>query len=338
MVAKSRGKTGSGGDGPADWIENELRETKARLHKVESELAQALKQTYGLEGEMRKLLESLAVAGSVEATVGAMREEVRQLREQMSRLHDRQGSVQGRVDQVITQRQSEHGRDRHEVASAVKQMEALHRILEQGEARTKLIEESLRHVEEAVAGMRLTDQSIDRAIEEITTRAARTHEATLRLDQESSRFAGEIARLGQTDDALTERIAAYTDQLRRAFERLDKLDSLATFADGVRESLQRASNEREQLAAKVAGVEHIASQLVETSAEFTISLAKLDQRSQNQAAEVMAQAGNLADLTDETKAATKKMYQMLLRQRRRRSEALNQEIKELTAGEVHASD
>ncbi len=52
----------------------------------------------------------------------------------------------------------------------------------------------------------------------------------------------------------------------------------------------------------------------------------------------MAQAGNLADLTDETKAATKKMYQMLLRQRRRRSEALNQEIKELTAGEVHASD
>lgn len=339
MVAKSSGKTGAaGGDGPADWIDSELRETKARLHKVESELAQALKQTYGLEGEVRKLLESLAVAGSIETLVGAVREEVRQLREQMGRLHDRQGVVQARVDQVITQRQQEHGRDRHEVNSAVKQIEAINRILEGSDARTKAMEESLRHVEDEVAGIRLTNQVIDRAMEEMTTRAARTHEATLRLEQEASRVAAEIARQEQTDDALTERAAAYLEQLRRAFERLDKLESLATFTDEVRESLQRGTIERDQIAAKVAAVERVAGQLVETSAEFAQAVAKLDQRSQNQAAEVMAQASSLADLTDQTKAATKKMYQMLLRQRRRRSEALNQEIKELTAGEVHAND
>ena len=338
MVAKSRGKTGAGGDGPADWIESELRETKARLHKVESELAQALKQTYGLEGEVRKLLESLAVAGSVETSVGAVREEVRQLREQIGRLHDRQGVVQGRVDQVITQRQSEQGRDRHEVMAVVKQIEAIHRVLEQSDARAKVIDDVMRKVDEEVAGMRLANQSIDRAMEEMTARVSRTHEATLRLEQEASRVAAELVRQEKTEDALTERVAAYLDQLRRAFERLDKLESLTTFADEVRENLQRASNEREQLAGKVAAVEHIASQLVESSAEFALTLAKLDSRSQNQAAEVMAQAGAIADLTDDAKAATKKMYQMLLRQRRRRSEALNQEIKELTAGEVHASD
>lgn len=338
MIAKSHGKTGSGGDGPADWIESELRETKARLHKVESELAQALKQTYGLEGEMRKLLESLAVAGSVETAVGVAREQVRQLREQIGRLHDRQGAVQARVDQVITQRQSEHGRDRNEVNAAVKQVEAINRILEQSDVRTKGIDESLRHVEDDVAGIRLANQAIDRAMEDMTSRAARNYDATLRLDQEASRVAAELARLEKTDETLMERVAAYTDQMRRAFERLDKLESLATFADEVRESLQRATNEREQIAAKVAAVEHIASELVETSAEFSQVVAKLDQRTQNQAAEVMAQASTLADLTDQTKAATKKMYQMLLRQRRRRSEALNQEIKELTAGEVHASD
>jgi len=338
VVAKSRGKTGAGGDGAADWIESELRETKARLHKVESELAQALKQTYGLEGEMRKLLESLAVAGSVETSVGAVREEVRQLREQIGRLHDRQGAVQTRVDQVITQRQAEHGRDRHEVNAAVKQIEAIHRAIEQNDGRAKVIDETMRKVDEEVAGMRLTNQSIDRAMEEMTARASRTHEATLRLEQEASRVAAELVRQEKTEDALTERVAAYLDQLRRAFERLDKLESLTTFADEVRESLQHATNQREQLGAKVAAVEHVASQLVETTAEFGILLAKLDQRTQNQAAEVMAQAGNLADLTDQTKLATKKMYQMLLRQRRRRSEALNQEIKELTAGEVHAND
>src|SRR5437867_1233160 len=32
-----------------DWLENELRESKARLHKVEGELDQALKQVWWLE-------------------------------------------------------------------------------------------------------------------------------------------------------------------------------------------------------------------------------------------------------------------------------------------------
>src|SRR5207247_2002488 len=106
------------------------------------------------------------------------------------------------------------------------------------EPRAKIIDETVRRVEEEVAGMRLTNQAIDRAMEEMTTRAARTHEATLRLDQETSRAAAELARLEKTDDSLVERVAAYNDQLRRAFERLDKLESLATFADEVREAIQ----------------------------------------------------------------------------------------------------
>src|SRR6185295_8794639 len=97
MVTGSRGKN----ENAADWLENELRETKGRLHKVEAELAQALKQTYGLEAEMRKLMESLAVAGSMEAMVASVREEVRGMREQVSRLSDRQAAVTTRMDQVL---------------------------------------------------------------------------------------------------------------------------------------------------------------------------------------------------------------------------------------------
>ena len=338
MVARSRGKPGSDGGAPADWIENELRETKARLHKVESELAQALKQTYGLEAEMRKLMETLAVSGSVEAALGAFREEVRQLREQASRLEDRQSAVTTRVEQVVSQRQSQTGRDRQEVGLAVKRIEAINRAIEQNDGRMKALEEAARHLEEEVAGTRLANQSIERLIDELNTRTARTHEATLRLDHESGRFGGEIEKLEKSDEALTDRLAAFLEQLRRALDRMDKLEALGTFADETRESLQRAAVEREQLVHKVAQMEHLAGQLAEDTNEFAQTLARLDQRSQAQAVEMLSQAGNLQDLIDQTKGSFKKIYQVLLRQGRRRSEALNQEVKELTQGEIHASD
>ena len=44
----------------------------------------------------------------------------------------------------------------------------------------------------------------------------------------------------------------------------------------------------------------------------------------------MSQATQLADLTDQVKAGLKKVYSILLRQRRRATEAMSQEIKELT--------
>ena len=42
-------------EGPVEWLENELRDTKARLHKVEGELEQALKQLWSMEADVRRL-------------------------------------------------------------------------------------------------------------------------------------------------------------------------------------------------------------------------------------------------------------------------------------------
>ena len=337
MVAKSRGKQAEG-DHPAEWLENELRETKARLHKIESELAQSLKQTYGLEAELRKLMESLAVSGSVEATLQTYREEVRQLRDLVGRVQDRQAAISGRMEQIVTQRQAEQGRDRQDMGIVVKQMEAANRQIDQYDGRMKALEEVARHVEEEVAGNRLGNQAIERVIEEMNTRTARTHEATLRLDQELSRQAGELDKLEKAEEGLTDRMSLFLEQLRRALERLEKLEALSTFAEETREAMQRAAFERDQLNQRVAQVDHLMGEIAERTEEFVQGLARLDQRSQNQAGELLSLSGQLQDLTESTKTNLKKVYQTLLRQRRRQSEAMNQEIKELTQGELHAAD
>lgn len=337
MVSKQRPKSEST-PGTAEWVDGELRETKARLHKIESDLAQSLKQTYGLEAEVRKLMEALAVSGSVEAALQAFREEVRQLRGQVGRVEDRQSSITSRVETVINQRQAESSRGQQDLALMTKQLEASSRVIEQFDARVKTLEEIARHVEEEVAGARLQNAAIDRMMEENTSRTARTHEATLRLDQDFSRFAGGIEELKKSDENLSERLAAFVEQVRRSTERLDKLETLTAFAEETSEAMQKADYDRDQLTQRIAHVERLIGEIAQSTGEFAQSLGRLDQRSSTQLSELTALAGRLQDLTDQTKAGLKKLYQVLLRQRRRKSEALNQEIKELTAGELHAND
>jgi methyl-accepting chemotaxis protein len=337
MVSRQRAKSEST-PGTAEWVDSELRETKARLHKVESDLAQSIKQTYGLEAEVRKLMEALAVSGSVEAALQAFREEVRQLRGQVGRVEDRQSTITSRVETVINQRQAESSRGQQDLALVTKQMEATSRVIEQFDARVKTLEEIGRRIEEEVAGARLQNAAIDRMMEETNSRTARTHEATLRLDQDFSRFASGIEKLEKSDENLSERMTVFLEQLRRSTERLDKLETLTTFAEETSEAMQKANYDRDQLTQRIAHVEHLIGEIAQHTEEFAQNLGRLDQRSSTQLSELTALAGRLQDLTDQTKAGLKKVYQVILRQRRRRSEALNQEIKELTAGELHAND
>lgn len=337
MVSKQRAKP-EPAHGTTEWIDSELREAKARIHKLEGDLAQAQKLGFALEGEVRKLMEALAVSGSVEAALQSFREEVRQLRGQVGRVEDRQSGITARVEQVINQRQAESSRGQQDLALVQKQMEASNRVIEQFDARVKTLEEIARHLEEEIAGTRLQNAALDRMMEDTNSRTARTHEATMRLDQDFNRFAGQLDKLEKSDESLSERMAAFLEQLRRSTERLDKLETLTTFAEETTETLQKAEYDREQITHRVAQVEHLIGEIAHSAEEFELAVSRLDQRSQTQLSELTVLTGRLQDLTDQTHASLKKVYQVLLRQRRRRSEALNQEIKELTAGELHAND
>ncbi len=324
--------------GPAEWLENELRESKARLHKVEGELDQALKQVWSLDAEVHKMADGLSVAGSATAALQGFREEVRQLRDEIGRLQDRQSALTARMEQITGLRQTESTRERHELGTLVKQIDGLGRAIEQFDGRMKAQEEVARHVEEEVAGSRLSSQGLERALEEISTRAARALEATLRLDQEVSRYAGEFERLQKDDEGLAEKLTLLLEQLRRVMEKVDKQESAANFPAEARELLQRGTFEREQLAARLGQVERLSTEVSERLAEFVQGIARLDQRTQSQAGEIMALAAQLQDLGDQIKAGTKRFYQTLLRQRRRQAETISQEIKELAQGELHTGD
>jgi len=338
VVTKSSRQAPASGENTVEWLENELRETKARLHKVESELAQSLKQTYTLDADLRKLMESLNVSGSVETAVQNFREEIRQVRDALSRMQDRQAGISARMEQIQNQRQAELGRDRQDLGVAIRQVEAMAKIIEGYDGRVKALEDVVRQVEEEVAGNRASKQAIERTIDEMNTRSGYMHEATLRLEQESSRASAAIDKLDKTAESQTDRMRLFLEQLRRVLERLDKVESLNEFRDEAREQLQKAAYEREQLVQRVGIVERLANDIADRADEMAQTLARVDQKSQQNTGEVLFMTQQVQDMAEQTKANLKKVYQLLLRQRRRASEAMNQEIKELTHGELHAGD
>ena len=325
-------------ESPVEWLENELRETKARLHKVEGELEQALKQVWSLETDIRRVTEAFSVSGSASAALAALREDVRQLHGQIGKTQDRQAALANRTDEMFRQKQTETGRDRQELGELAKQVAGLTKTVEHFEGRVQLLEEMARRVEEGLAGGRLTDQALERQLEDLSNRTTRAHEAALRIDQDVSRLASEVDKTAKDDDAQVERFRVIQEHMRRLSERIDKLESVAAFPEEARELIQRANFEREQLVQRILLVERLSAEVTDRLHEFLQNVARLEQRTQAQGSELVDLTGRLSELSDFTRAQLKRSSQLQLRQRRRQHEALAQEIKELGQDELQGGN
>ena len=283
-------------------------------------------------------MEAQSVSGSATAALTTLREDVRQLHGQLGRIQDGQSALANRTDEVVRQRDAEAGRGRQDLGALAKQLEGLARDTAQYDGRMQALEDTIRHVEEEVAGERLASRSLERGVEEMSTRGARSHEATLRLDQQVSHQTAELEQLRKEDTAFDDRLALVSEQSRRLSERIDKLESIAAFPEEARELLKRATFERDQLTQRMGLIEQLSGEVTERLQEFLQGQARLEQRAQTQGAEIIALIGRVQELEEQTRAQMKKVFQTLLRQRRRQAETLAQEIKELGQGEPHSGD
>jgi len=335
VVAKPKGQQP---EGLSEWLENELRDTKARLRKVEGELEQALKHSWSLESEIRKIHEAMNVSGSAVSQLSAMREEVRQVRDQLSKMQDRQAAISNRTEEVVRQRQADSGRDKQDVSTLAKQIEGLARGIGQFEDHMKSLEEIVRRAEDGAAAARLGAQAIERQFEDIAVRGQRSLEAAVRLEQDVARITGDVDALRKVDAELDDKIRLTLETTRRASERLDKMDDLVNFPAEARELITRANSERDQLAQRIALAEKLGGELTEELQKLTHHVAKIDQRQQVQNAQIMDLTGRVQETSEQLQAQVKRVFQLLLRQRRRQIDTLAQEIKELGQRENPAGD
>ena len=319
------------------WLDEELRQAKAALHKVEHELEQALNQIWNLDSGLRKLDEGSGDSGGTAAALPGIQEDIRQLRSQADKLQDRQNALAGRSEEMGRQQQADLERERQERAALLKQAEAAARSVGQFESRIQLLEESLRHVEESVAELRLSHQTLAREIEELTNRGARNLETALRLEHQIDSVAGEVEALHKRDGEIEDRLNLFEERAHRGEERIGKFEGHLSLPLEIKEQLDRGRFERQQITERLGKLESAAGELVERTAEFIQSLALLDQRTQGQAGRIMEIAQDLQQQRETVVDQIKRLVRTMERQRRRQAEALAQEIKELGRSEF-ASD
>ena len=321
-----------------DWLERELRDTRARLHKVEAELEQSLKRVWTLESNIKRISEATGQAGSASSLVSGLREELRQVRDQLGRVQDRQTAIAGRAEEALRQRSAGDGRDKHDFGAIAKRIEALARHVEPYENRMQAIEEAMRRHDEDVAGVRLNNASLDRIVEEIGTRANRALETSNRLEQGVAGNAGDMGSLKKADESFDERIKFILEQVHRAADRIEKLEEFAPFPDEARELIHRATSERDLLTQRMALIEKMAGEVSERTQTMGHNLAKVESRQHVQNAQIVDLSGQVHETAEQLLAQLKRFNQLLLRQRRRQLDTLAAEIKELGHGEPRTQE
>lgn len=311
------------------WLDEGLREAKGALHKVEHELEQALNQIWNLDSGLRKLAESVGDARGVADALPGIQEDIRQLRSQSDRLQDRQNDLSAQSEELIRQQQTELGHERQERASVLSQAEAAVRSVGQSESRLRLLEESQRRLEEALAALRLAQETLTHDMEELNSRGARNLEAALRLEHQLDSQAAETEALHKRDGELEDRMSLNEEKLRQGDERAGKFERSLSLPLDIKEQLDRSRFERQQISERLGKLEASTNELLERTAEFVQGLARLDQRTQAQASRHLEVAEDLRRQRETVGDQLQRLVRVMERQRRRQAEALAQEIKEL---------
>ena len=317
------------------YLDEELRQAKAALHKVEHELKQALDQIWNLDSGLHKLEESVGGSDGAAALPGVL-EGIRELRSQANRLQDRHNELAGRAEELSRQQQSDLERERRERAALLKQAEAAAQSVGQFESRSQRLEESLRHVEEAIAGLRHSQQTLGHEVEELTSRGTRDLETALRLEHRMDALATDIEALHKHDGEMEERVTLYEERVHREEERVAKFERDLSLPREIKEQLDRARFERQQMIEHLAKMESSTTKLSERTAEFIQGLARVDERTERQADRLMELAEEVQQQRETVFEQLKRLVRTMERQRRRQLETLAQEIKELTQGDFKA--
>ncbi len=316
-------------------LDDELRQAKAALHKVEHELEQALNQIWNLDSGLRKLEESIGDARAVAAALAGIQEDIRQLRSQGDRLQGQQNDLSAHAEDLIRQQRAELARERQERASALSQAEAAARSVGGFESRLRLLEEAQRHHEEAAAALRLAQENLAHDVEELGSRGARNLEAALRLEHQLDSQAAATEALHKRDAKLEDRMKLHEEKIRHEEERLDKFQGDLSLSLEIKEQLDRSRFERQQISERFGELEASTAELSERTAEFVQGLARLDQRTQAQAARHLEMAEDLRRQRETVGDQLQRLVRVMERQRRRQAEALAQEIKELARSDFN---
>jgi len=311
------------------WLEEEVRQAKALVHKLQQQVEQTNNQAWVLSQGLQKAEDLLSSMAAQLVALPQVQDEVRQLKEQLGRLHERLLASQGRMEEAVRQQQMAMEREREERSATMRRLEGAEKLTQSYEGRVLAMEEGQRRLRDDISLLQKRAVELDKGLEEVAGKAARHGEAVKRLEQESSRIHAELDTLAKQDSALSERVQLYGEQARRTEEQVASIGADRVVRQEFADAQTHWRGEQQRLADRLKALEQTADEIRQRAEDQGRALELLESKAATQMERVTLFQQQIRDHRQQVVEFLRKLTQFEERQKRRQLASLEQELKEI---------
>ena len=311
------------------WLEEEVRQAKALVHKLQQQVEQTTNQAWVLSQGLQKAEDVLAAVSAQLVALPQVQDEVRQLKEQVGRLHERLLASQGRMEETVRQQQTAMEREREERSASLRRFEGTEKLTQSYEGRVLAIEEGQRRVRDDIALLQKRAVELDKGLDEVAGKVARHGEAVKRLEQESGRVHAELDALAKQDSALSERLGLYGEQARRTEEQVGVIGADRVVRQEFADAQTHSRGEQQRLSERLKALEQTLDEMRQRAEDQGRALELLESKAATQMERVTLFQQQIRDHRQQVGEFLRKLTQFEERQKRRQLASLEQELKEI---------
>jgi chromosome segregation ATPase len=311
------------------WLEEEMRQAKALVHKLQQQTEQTTNQAWVLSQGLQKAEDALSGMSAQLVALPQLQDDVRQLKEQVGRLHERLLAGQGRMEETVRQQQTAMEREREERSVSLRRVEGTEKLTQSYEGRVLAIEEGQRRIRDDVSLLQKRAVELDKGVDEVTGKAARHGEAVKRLEQESSRVHAELDALAKQDSALSDRLQLLGEQARRTEEQVAVIGADRVVRQEFADALTHWRGEQQRLGDRIKTLEQTLDEIRQRAEDQARALELLENKASTQMERVGLFQQQIRDHRQQVTEFLRKLTQFEERQKRRQLAALEQELKEI---------
>ncbi|MGI8549600.1 MAG: hypothetical protein ACR2PL_02220 [Dehalococcoidia bacterium] len=311
------------------WLEDELRETKAQVVRLQQSVEQSGGQIGGLTLQVHQTEDAGSALAARLDGLPPFSQQIAHLRESQLQTEDRVAAGNRQIADGLRQGQIDNERLRQELNGTYRRIEMLERAVSGWDGRCEKLEEADRRLQEAVSLIRQRNEEIERRQEAAETHSTRGTETLKRYDHELGRLTGEIETLQKQVTLFGQRTQVFGEMIKRVEEHVDAVAVEVTGQTEIFEKIDLLRAELHRLEDRLSAAELQHEEHRERLDDHRRLVGLLDgkdrgfvERLSNLQEEILSNRAQVGE-------QFQRLHQALDRQKRRQIEDLERDLREL---------
>lgn len=316
-----------------EWLEDQLRDTRAQMAKLVQALEQANAQIWELTS--RQLRSEETIGGILPQLPAIPHLDVRlgQLKDQLAGVQEHGLGLAQRHTELSRQVDATAERDRLYLNELSHRLDAVERTDTALSSRLDALEEAHRRTMETATLLRQRIDEAVRGTESFESRLTRVSEAMHRSDQDIQKLAQEMVTLFKQDEQLDERVQVYLEMTKRLEGQIAVVASDVAVKQDVIERIDLARVEIHRLEERIAGYDTGAETLRDEVTELERLVTSIEGRQKGITDRLSGLLADAAEHRVQVNDQFQRLYSLNERLQRRRIEDMERELRDL---KIHA--